>query len=121
MNENVKILRKELHMTQEEFAQRLGITGGGISKLEKGERNLTEQMAKSICREFNVSYAWLVDGVGEMFLDEDLSTTAAFDRIMAGENEMAKALFKAFTKLDDSEWEMLKKIIDEVQENLQKK
>ena len=53
-----------------------------------------------------------------MFLDDDMATTAVFDRIMAGENETAKAVFKAFAKLDDSEWETLYKVITEVSKNL---
>lgn len=118
MNERIKELRRALCLTQDEFAKRLGITGGGVSKLEKGTRNITEQMALSICREFNVSHAWLVDGVGDMFLDDDMATTAVFDRIMSGENETAKAVFKAFAKLDDSQWETLYKIIEEVRKNL---
>ena len=68
MNERLKRIRKELDLSQEEFGKRLGITGGGISKLEKGERNLTEQMLKSICREFKVNYLWLTEGLGEMFM-----------------------------------------------------
>ena len=68
MNERLKKIRKELNLSQEEFGKRLGITGGGISKLEKGERNITEQMQKSICREFKVNVLWLTDGEGEMFL-----------------------------------------------------
>lgn len=118
MNERIKELRKALCLTQDDFAKRLGITGGGVSKLENGTRNITEQMVLSICREFNVSHAWLVDGVGDMFLDDDMATTAVFDRIMAGENETAKAVFKAFAKLDNSEWETLYKVITEVSKNL---
>lgn len=116
----VQQIRKAVDLTQDEFAKRLGVTGASISRIESGDRSLTEQMALSICREFNVSHAWLVDGIGNMFLDDDMATTAAFDRIMAGENETAKAVFKAFAKLDDSEWETLYKVITEASKNLSK-
>lgn len=69
MNERIKELRKVLKMSQESFGNQLGVTGAGISKIESGERNLTEQMLKSICREFNVDYLWLTTGEGEMFTD----------------------------------------------------
>ena len=59
MNERLNLLRKTLNISQEEFGKRLGVTGASISRLEKGERNITEQMIKSICREFNVDYIWL--------------------------------------------------------------
>jgi transcriptional regulator with XRE-family HTH domain len=118
MNTRVKQVRKSLGLTQSAFASRLGMKGNSICLLENGQRNLTEQTALSICREFNVSHAWLVDGIGDMFVDDDMATTAVFDRIMSGENETAKAIFKAFAKLDDSEWETLYKIIQEVHKNL---
>lgn len=63
----IKILRKELKLSQDAFGKRIGITGGGVSKIENGERTLTEQTALSICREFRVNYFWLTEGIGEMF------------------------------------------------------
>lgn len=63
----VKKLRKELKMSQEAFGKKMGITGGGVSKIENGERALTEQMALAICREFRVNYYWLTQGELPMF------------------------------------------------------
>lgn len=111
MNNRLRELRKYLNLSQEEFGKRLGITGGGISKLEKGERNFTEQMIKSICREFNVDYHWLTTGEGEMFVETDTNYIALIDRIMTGDNEFAKKTFKAFSKLSIEEWNALEKII----------
>ncbi len=77
MNERLKEIRKTLSLSQESFAKKLGITGAGISKIESGDRNLTEQMILAICREFNVSEEWLRNGTGEMFYtmsqDEELA------------------------------------------------
>ena len=67
MNMRLKELRKYLGLSQRAFAEKLGITDSGLSNLESGKRNLTEQMIISICREFNVNRAWLVEGVGDMF------------------------------------------------------
>lgn len=65
--ERIRELRKALGLSQEHFGKRLGVTGTAISRYEKGERSLTEQMALSICREFRVNYHWLMNGDGEMF------------------------------------------------------
>lgn len=67
MNERLKKLRKYLNLSQKLFAEKIGITDSGLSNLESGKRNLTEQTIISICREFNVNRAWLVEGVGDMF------------------------------------------------------
>ena len=50
--------------------------------------------SKSICREFNVDYMWLTTGEGEMFIDTDDDFIERIDRIMAGEDEARKNLFK---------------------------
>ena len=67
VSDRLRFLRKELGLSQDEFGRRLGVSNTAISKLEKNERNLTEQMALSICREFRVNYFWLTEGKGEMF------------------------------------------------------
>lgn len=69
MGERIRALRKELGLSQKAFSAKLGITDSGLSNLESGKRNLTEQMIISICREFNANRTWLVEGVGEMFTD----------------------------------------------------
>ena len=67
--ERVKEIRKELKLTLEKFGEKLGVGKTAISKIEKNENALTEQMLKSICREYNVNYDWLAYGEGEMFSD----------------------------------------------------
>lgn len=116
MNDRLNLLRKTLKISQEEFGKRLGVTGASISRLEKGERNITEQMVKSICREFNVDYIWLTTGEGEMFIDSDDDIIETIDRIMIGENEFHKNLFKTFARLDEDELLSLERIIDKFME-----
>lgn len=65
--ERIKELRKTLNLSQDAFGKKLGVTGTAVSRIEKGERSLTEQMALSICREFRVNYFWLTEGKGEIF------------------------------------------------------
>ena len=65
--ERVKQLRTALDLTLEKFGERVGVGKAAISKLEKNENRLSDQMIKSICREINVNYDWLVYGEGEMF------------------------------------------------------
>lgn len=67
MNERIKELRKALGLTLEKFGTQLGVGKTAISSIEHGVNNVTEQMIKSICREFNVDYIWLTTGKGEMF------------------------------------------------------
>ena len=67
--ERVKEIRKRLGLTLERFGEKLGVQKGSISKIEHDERSLTDQMAKAICREYNVSYDFLIYGEGDPFDD----------------------------------------------------
>ena len=101
IGERIKELRKSLNLTLEEFGKKLGVGKTAISKLEKSERNLTDQMALSICREFNVREEWLRDGTGDMF------EPAALDELDAlakeyGLSEGEKILIEHYVKLDES-------------------
>ena len=73
IGERIKKLRTsdELNLTLEKFGERVGVTKTAISKIEKNERNTTDQMFKSICREFNVNPESLRNGTGDMFLELD--------------------------------------------------
>lgn len=65
--ERVKEVRKSLNMTLDKFGEKLGVKKAAISAIENGNRNITEQMVKSICREYNVNYDYLMYGTGEKF------------------------------------------------------
>jgi transcriptional regulator with XRE-family HTH domain len=101
--ERIREVRNALGLTLEKFGDRLGVTKVAISNIEKGNRNLTEQMTKAICREFNVDYMWLTTGDGEMFIDNDDDFIERIDRIMAGEDEARKNLFKFMLELSDDD------------------
>lgn len=123
-NERVKEIRKTLGLTLEKFGERIGVTRGSMSNIENGNRNLTEQMAKSICREFSVDYMWLTTGEGEMFIDTDDDFIERIDRIMAGEDEARKNLFKFMLELSDDDIaaldRLMKKAIEFTQNNKEK-
>jgi transcriptional regulator with XRE-family HTH domain len=72
MDNTVYLLRKELKLSQEKFGDMLGVTGAGISKIESGDRNLTDSMAKLICSTFNVNLLWLRTGNGPIFISSNL-------------------------------------------------
>lgn len=62
----IKELRNSLDLTQQKFADRLGIQRGAIANYELGRNVPIDAVISLICREFNVREAWLRDGTGEM-------------------------------------------------------
>lgn len=114
--ERIREVRNTLGLTLEKFGDRLGVTKVAISNIEKGNRNLTEQMTKAICREFNVDYMWLTTGDGEMFIDNDDDFIERIDRIMAGEDEARKNLFKFMLELSDDDIAALDRLMKKATE-----
>lgn len=63
--ERVKMVRDKAQLTMEQFGNRIGgVSKSTISNIENDNRNLTEHMLKSICREFDVNEKWLKSGEG---------------------------------------------------------
>lgn len=100
--DRLKILRKELKITQEELGKTLGISKAAVSKIENGFALLTERNINIICKEYNVNYAWLVNGDGEMF---STITKTLIDRL-ADQYELSqekKELVERILALPDEE------------------
>lgn len=103
--ERVKSVRKKRELTLEKFGERLGVTKTAISRIEKGDRGLTEQMFKSICREFGVNEVWLRTGEGgddNMFtkVSDDDRFSLNLGKLSKSENEIAKNMLNAIAEAD---------------------
>ena len=119
--ERVKEIRKALGLTLEKFGEKVGVTKQTVSRIENGVNNLTEQMTKAICREFGVDYIFLTTGEGEMFVDSDDDFLEKIDRIMAGEDDARKNLFKFMLSLNDDDIAALGRILDQMIEFFKEK
>ena len=112
MNERIKQLRKELGLTLEKFGEKIGVSRSAMGNIENGVRGVTDQMFKSICREFNVREEWLRNGEGEMFIQMSYDDVIA-SFIQAVQQEDNKSFKKKFLKmlasLDDADWLKLEK------------
>lgn len=124
MNNRVRKVRKELGLTLEKFGKRLGVSNPAISKIENGQNNVSEQMIKSICREFNVNESWLRTGEGEMFIDmdEDDELFAWVGHILRDENESFQRDFaRMLSKLSPEQWDLINDMAVKLCEMQQKK
>ena len=100
--ERLKLIRKSLNLSLEKFGDKLGVKKAGLSAIENGRNSLTDQMAKSICREYNVSYDYLMYGEGDMF--DDLPQTILDELcVQHGLNDFDKALVEMYISLSEDE------------------
>lgn len=115
MINTVCILRKHLKLSQEKFGEMLGVSGAAVSKIESGDRGLTNTMFKMICREFNANEEWLRTGEGEMFLVEDSTESELatyFARVTKSDNDFAKSFLLTLMKLNQEEWAFIERFIN---------
>ncbi len=110
-NDRIRILRKELNLTLTQFSKKLGITHAALSNIENGKRNVTEQMRKSICREFNVDPIWLTTGEGDKYIDQSVESITILDKILHNESKLAQTMFKMFAQYTLEDWKDLERIV----------
>lgn len=123
MNERVKQIRKAYGMTQREFAEALGVTNVAISKIESGQRGLTSQMIRSICREFEVDEQWLLTGEGEATPKFSRRAELArwVGRALKDEPESWRyQLLNALETLTQEDYEAIVKVAEKIVETKQK-
>ena len=63
----LKLIRKQLEMTQEQLAQRLGIGKAALSMIETGKAGLSMRNKNILVQDFNVNPDWIESGKGRMF------------------------------------------------------
>ncbi len=114
MKDRLKELRKALNLTQQKFADKLGVKQNTIAQYEMGRNDPSDAVIISICREFGVSESWLRNGEGEMFipmtLDEEIASFIG--SIQADiEPTFQKRFISALAKLSPEEWKTIEHII----------
>ncbi len=117
----IRELRKDfLKITLEEFGKKVGVTKVAISRLESGERNVTDQMCKSICREFNVNEQWLRTGEGEMFLQSDPDEEYKKAAEKLSDDEFIRSILVQYFKLSPEHRKLLRDFAYSITENEEK-
>lgn len=123
MNERIKKLRKELDLTQQEFADRIGSKRNTIAKYESGDNSPSAAVVSLICRTFNVNETWLRTGEGEMFVQKSrMDTIAEFAAdLFNTDMKFKRDLIETLAQLDESSWIELEKIAKKFIETASKK
>lgn len=114
MNERMKQLRKTLGLTQQDFADRLGIKRGAIANYEIGRNEPIDAVVSLICREFDINEDWLRTGEGEMFLtlDRDDQIARWAGTVLRDEGDTFKKRFvAALSQLEERDWVALEQFL----------
>lgn len=118
MNERLKKLRKELDMTQQEFAEGIGIKRNTMATYESGRNEPIDAVISLICTKYNVNENWLRTGEGEMFIKMSYNDEIAqfVGQVMGEEDDsFKKRLISGLAALDDDGWKVLENFLDSIQ------
>lgn len=112
MNARIRELRKALGLTQQEFADRIGIKRNTVANYETGRNDPVDSVCALIVREFNVNEEWLRTGAGEMFIkvtrDEEIASFLG--NVLNREDDGFRKRFIAMlSRLSADEWEVLER------------
>lgn len=126
MHERIKKLRKTLDLTQQEFADKIGVKRNTVGQWEIGRNSITDQVVFSICREFDVSEEWLRTGEGEMFERmTDQQKLLKYTGMLLKDKDSAivnaiQSFIVTYEQLDDTSKATLEKIAQQFIDNLKK-
>lgn len=111
VNERIKKLRKTLDLTQQEFADKIGVKQNTVAQYEIGRNIPIDSVVFLICKEFNVREEWLRTGEGDMFLPADRNADIArlTKQLLNEESDSFKnRLISILSNLTVEEWKFLK-------------
>lgn len=112
-NERIKEIRTENNLTLESFGDRIGVSKSTMSNIENGNRNATEHMIKSICREFGYCEDWLRNGTGPK--KPELDMDIEYGRICAElgiTDQRAKKIIMNYAKFTPEDKQLFWSYID---------
>ena len=126
MHERVKQIRAERGLTQEQFANMIGLTRNYVARIEIGDREPSDRTIADICRVFGVSEIWLRTGAGEPFppASRKEEMTALFAELLNDRPEAFRSkLITALLRFDPNgpEWDVLERIYEGIQAEANKK
>lgn len=116
MFNRIKEIRKSENLTQQEFADRLGVKRSNIGSYETGARIPSDAVIALICREFHISEAWLRSGVGEMKADMTLKQelSLAFADVLATAPDKRSLIISVLLSQPPELWDHIADLAEEI-------
>lgn len=116
INNRIEMVLERSGKTKTAFGESLNVSQQYISKLVK-TGNPSELLINDICEKYHIRKEWLVDGTGDpdQPLDrQDEIAKLTGDLFKGQKNSFKERLILALSRLDESEWEILEKIAEEI-------
>lgn len=118
MGERIKQIRLAAGLTQQQFAERIGLSRNFIAVIETSGRKPSDRTVSDICREFGVSLAWLENGVGEMYVQRSVNEELAVlvtDIMSDADDSFRKRFISLLMALPPEKWAAIEAFVGELQ------
>ena len=119
IGDRISLVIKRSGLTKTKFAEQLHLSQQFISSLCSGAKQPSDRTIADICREFNVSEAWLRDGVGDMEVKRTMNQELALmaNELMTESDESYRKRFvAALLDLPPEFWPELKRFLEKLAE-----
>lgn len=119
MNERIKEIRKKEGLSQQKFADKLGIARGNIAAYEVGKNAPSDAVISLICSKFNVNKDWLLTGKGDMYDVPEDEVAAVVSDLLEEDNpfyDLIIDIIKVYQQLDSKSKDALQNLIKELLE-----
>ena len=116
IQDRIKKVRKDNGLNQLDFGKRLGLSESAISNYENGRREISEQSIVSICREFNINYEWLKNGIGSEKPDEEMDVLISTFQKTYNLSDLDLNIIKAYLSLSDAEREAFSSFVKKIKD-----
>ena len=113
IGDRIKEVRKIKGLTQQRFADELGLKRNTVGGYEIGTVTPSDRTIADISQKFDINESWLRTGEGEMMrpVSRDEEISSFMGDVMRGESDdFRRRLVAVLAKLDVSEWELLEKM-----------
>lgn len=117
LKDRIKKLRKDLGMTQQEFADKLGLKRQTVAAYEIGKIEPSNSILLMICDKFPVEKEWLQNGTGEMHTARTRNQEIqrfANDIMEEPDESFKKRFIQSLSRLNERDWETILKIVNEL-------
>lgn len=91
MINQLKEIRKNTGLTQQEFAKELDVALSTVASVENGTREISKSVMKVLIEKYNISANWLLTGDGEMYENTEVATKEQIANIPIIKNKIEKS------------------------------
>ena len=123
MKDRIKEIRKHAGLTQQEFADKLGLKQNTVASYEIARIIPSDRTIGDICRIFNVNEEWLRTGIGEMFVPRTRrdELAAYMGQVIGGKcSDIEEAIITVMARTSIEEWELIRKKALELLDEMKK-